>query len=107
WGIAMPGHGQHRIYVWIDALFNYLSTVDTEERRHYFPADVHLVGKDILWFHAIIWPAMLMAFSRLSNKDWIKPPARVHAHSFWVREGEKMSKSMGNFVDLAELRDYA
>ncbi len=105
WGIAVPGREDHAIYVWIDALFNYLSTVDTEERRHYFPADVHLIGKDILWFHAVIWPAMLLALHRCSNA-WIKTPVRIHAHSFWIREGEKMSKSMGNFVDLAELRRY-
>ena len=106
WGIAIPGRKEHAIYVWIDALFNYLSTVDSDERRHYFPADVHLIGKDILWFHAVIWPAMLLALNRYRDNAWITTPARIHAHSFWIREGEKMSKSMGNFVDLAELRDY-
>jgi methionyl-tRNA synthetase len=107
WGIRVPGYEQHTIYVWIDALFNYLSTVDTPERRGYWPANVHLVGKDILWFHAVIWPALLLALSQLEGCSWIGLPAIIHAHAFWIREGEKMSKSLGNFVDLAELRGYA
>jgi methionyl-tRNA synthetase len=106
WGIKVPGHEEHTIYVWIDALFNYVSAVDTDERRHYWPADVHLMGKDILWFHAVIWPAMLLALGKLPGKAWLVPPRRIHAHAFWIREGEKMSKSMDNFVDLAELRAY-
>jgi methionyl-tRNA synthetase len=106
WGIAMPGHAEHTIYVWIDALFNYLSIVDTPERRGYWPANVHLVGKDILWFHAVIWPALLLALGKLPDYGWVRPPACIHAHGFWIREGEKMSKSMGNFVDLEELRRY-
>ncbi|MEO8178631.1 MAG: methionine--tRNA ligase [Deltaproteobacteria bacterium] len=106
WGIAVPGHPEHTIYVWIDALFNYLSTVDTDERRAYWPANVHLIGKDILWFHAVIWPALLLALGKLEGLGWMRPPVAVHAHGFWIREGEKMSKSMGNFVDLEELRRY-
>lgn len=106
WGIAVPGHEQHTIYVWIDALFNYLSIVDTPERRRYWPADVHLVGKDILWFHAVIWPALLLALRKLPGCEWMGPPRSIHAHAFWIREGEKMSKSMGNFVDIEELRRY-
>jgi methionyl-tRNA synthetase len=107
WGIAVPGHPEHTIYVWIDALFNYLSLVDSEPRRAYWPADVHLIGKDILWFHAVIWPALLLALSKLEGCEWMQPPRLIHAHGFWIREGEKMSKSMGNFVDLEELRRYA
>jgi methionyl-tRNA synthetase len=106
WGIAVPGHPDHTIYVWIDALFNYLSIVDTPERRAYWPADFHLLGKDILWFHAVIWPALLLALSKLEGTEWMRPPRSIHAHGFWIREGEKMSKSMGNFVDLDELRRY-
>lgn len=106
WGIAMPGHAEHTIYVWIDALFNYLSVVDTEQRRKYWPADVHFIGKDILWFHAVIWPALLLALGKLEGCEWMRPPKCIYAHGFWIREGEKMSKSMGNFVDLEELRRY-
>jgi methionyl-tRNA synthetase len=96
WGIKVPGDDQHVIYVWIDALINYLSTVDTPERIKYWPADVHLIAKDILWFHAVIWPAMLLALKR-------PLPRQVYAHSFWISEGQKMSKSLGNFVDLEKI----
>ncbi|MBM4083588.1 MAG: methionine--tRNA ligase [Planctomycetes bacterium] len=99
WGIKVPGDSEHVIYVWIDALFNYLSTVDTSERRGLWPANVHLIAKDILWFHAVIWPAMLLALKR-------ELPGQVYAHSFWISEGQKMSKSMGNFVDLAKIDRY-
>ena len=100
WGITMPGDDNHRIYVWIDALFNYLSTVDTPDREKYWPATVHMLAKDILWFHAVIWPCLLMALN--------KPlPGTIYAHSFYVREGRKMSKSLGNFIDLPTLDAYA
>ncbi|MEM7681357.1 MAG: methionine--tRNA ligase [Planctomycetota bacterium] len=99
WGIPMPGDPSHSVYVWIDALLNYVTAPDANDRPELWPADVHLVGKEILWFHAVIWPAMLMALGRpLFHK--------VHAHSFWVAEGRKMSKSLGNFVDLDALRGY-
>ncbi len=108
WGIRMPGDPKHRIYVWIDALFNYLSAVDTPERRMFWseipqfgggsPA-THLMAKDIVWFHAVIWPAMLMAMNE-------PLPRTVLAHSYWIREGRKMSKSLGNFLDLATIRGY-
>lgn len=100
WGIRMPDDPSHRIYVWIDALFNYLSAVDTPERRRFWPASVHFIAKDILWFHAVIWPCMLMALGR-------ELPGTVYAHSYWVREGKKMSKSLGNFVTLEVLQAYA
>jgi methionyl-tRNA synthetase len=100
WGIRMPDDQGHRIYVWIDALFNYLTAVDTPDRIALWPADVHLIAKDILWFHAVIWPCLLMALSR-------PVPKVVYAHSYWVREGKKMSKSLGNFVSLEVLRAYA
>ncbi len=99
WGIPMPGDPQQTIYVWIDALFNYLSIVDTNERRKFWPADVHLIAKDILWFHAVIWPAMLLALKR-------PLPKKVYAHSFWIADGQKMSKSLGNFVDLEKIDYY-
>lgn len=100
WGIMMPDDPSHRIYVWIDALFNYLSVVDTPERAPLWPATVHFMAKDILWFHAVIWPSLLMALDR-------PLPKTVYVHSYWVRDGKKMSKSLGNFVDLDVLRAYA
>ena len=99
WGIPVPGDDTHMIYVWIDALFNYLSTIDTADRQKYWPADVHFIAKDILWFHAVIWPAMLMALDR-------PLPRLVYAHSFWISEGQKMSKSLGNFIDLEKIDHY-
>ncbi|HKJ25070.1 MAG TPA: methionine--tRNA ligase [Myxococcota bacterium] len=105
WGIEMPGDPDHRVYVWIDALFNYLSAVDTDARRHYWPASLHLIAKDILWFHAVIWPALLLALRRVPGNDWIELPRQVYAHSFWISEGRKMSKTLGNFVDLEKLED--
>ncbi len=99
WGILMPEDPTHRIYVWIDALINYRSAVDTDERRRYWPADVHLIAKDILWFHAVIWPCMLMSLG-------LELPGCVYAHSYWIREGRKMSKSLGNFVDLPTIDAY-
>jgi methionyl-tRNA synthetase len=108
WGIRMPGDPAHRIYVWIDALFNYLSAVDTPARRRFWPADVHLIGKDILWFHAVIWPALLLALRKNPDyRDWLELPRCVFGHGWWVAEGQKMSKSLGNFIDLPRLRAYA
>jgi len=100
WGIRIPGDDAHRVYVWIDALFNYLSVVDTPERRSLWPASVHVIGKDILWFHAVIWPALLLALGE-------KLPHAIYGHGWWVSEGQKMSKSLGNFIDLERLRAYA
>ncbi len=107
WGIPVPGDEEHTIYVWIDALFNYLTTVDTDERRRYWQAQaVHLIAKDILWFHAAIWPAVLMALAECPGYDWVNLPRQIYAHSFWISEGQKMSKSLGNFVDLAKIDHY-
>lgn len=100
WGIRIPGDDAHRVYVWIDALFNYLSVVDTPERRRFWPASVHLIGKDILWFHAVIWPAVLLALGE-------KLPRTIFGHGWWISEGQKMSKSLGNFIDLERLKAYA
>lgn len=104
WGIRMPGDDGHRVYVWIDALFNYLSTVDDAQasdgdRTRFWPCTVHLIAKDILWFHAVIWPCMLMALGKPLFHT-------VYAHSFWIREGRKMSKSLGNFIDLPTIQAY-
>ena len=99
WGISIPGDEEHTIYVWVDALFNYLSAVDTDDRIKYWPADVHIMAKDILWFHAAIWPALMLALD--------KPlPKLVYAHSFFISEGTKMSKSLGNFIDLEKIDHY-
>jgi methionyl-tRNA synthetase len=99
WGIPVPGTPDQTIYVWIDALMNYLTTVDTDDRLKFWPADVHLIAKDILWFHGVIWPALLLALGR-------PVPRRVYAHSFWISDGRKMSKSLGNFVDLEKIDEY-
>jgi len=98
-GIRMPGHPDHRVYVWIDALFNYLSAVDTPERHDLWPPAVHLMGKEILWFHAVIWPSILKALGR-------PLPRLIYAHSHYTRDGKKMSKSLGNFIDLETIRAY-
>lgn len=101
WGIKMPGDDSHRIYVWIEALCNYLTTVDNQERNKYWEGEVvHLMAKDILWFHAIVWPAMLHALGK-------EPPQTVYAHAYWIAEGKKMSKSLGNFIEIDLLQAYA
>lgn len=100
WGVRIPGDDGNRVYVWIDALFNYFSVVDNDERRDLWPPAVHLIGKDILWFHAVIWPALLMALGE-------KLPGTIFGHGWWISEGQKMSKSLGNFIDLDNLREYA
>jgi methionyl-tRNA synthetase len=107
WGIPMPNDPEQTIYVWIDALFNYLTYVDTEDRRRYWEAGaVHLIAKDILWFHAAIWPAMLLALGKRPGYQWVRLPRMVYSHSFWISEGQKMSKSLGNFIDLEKLDHY-
>ncbi|RMH62630.1 MAG: methionine--tRNA ligase [Zetaproteobacteria bacterium] len=98
WGVPVPGDEAHVVYVWIDALTNYLSAPGFPDDRYqdYWPADVHLIGKDILRFHAVYWPCMLMAAG-------LPLPKRVFAHGWWTVEGEKMSKSRGNVLRPAEL----
>ena len=99
WGIKVPGDDAHVMYVWVDALTNYLTATDWPqggEHSKYWPADLHLIGKDIVRFHAIYWPAFLMSAS-------LPPPKKVFAHGFWLNSGEKMSKSLGNVVDPFEL----
>ena len=93
------------MYVWLDALTNYITALrlsrrPSAERWHFWPADVHFVGKDIVRFHAIYWPAFLMAAG-------IAPPKRVFAHGWWTIEGQKMRKSLGNVIDpLALVEEY-
>lgn len=96
WGIPVPNDENHVIYVWMDALTNYISALDyfneKSERRKYWPADFHLVGKDILRFHTVYWPTMLMGAG-------VPLPKSVFAHGWWTVEGQKMSKSLGNAID--------
>ncbi|HET9874729.1 MAG TPA: methionine--tRNA ligase [Mycobacterium sp.] len=97
WGVPVPGHPDHVMYVWVDALTNYLTGVgypDTgsELFRRYWPADLHMIGKDIIRFHTVYWPAFLMSAG-------IELPRRVFAHGFLLNRGEKMSKSVGNVID--------
>ncbi|MDZ4754077.1 MAG: methionine--tRNA ligase [Phycisphaerae bacterium] len=104
WGIALPDAPGHVIYVWIDALLNYATALgladdEANPRKKYWPATYHVVGKEILWFHAVIWPAMLMALG------WELPKC-IYAHSFWISDGQKMSKSLGNFIDLPTIQRY-
>jgi methionyl-tRNA synthetase len=100
WGVEVPGDPAHVMYVWLDALTNYLTATGYPDaaapRARFWPADVHMVGKDIIRFHAVYWPAFLMAAG-------VAAPRRVCANGWWTAEGEKMSKSVGNVVDPAEL----
>lgn len=103
WGVKVPDHPDHVMYVWVDALTNYLTGVgypDTESEmfRRYWPADLHMIGKDIIRFHTVYWPAFLMSAG-------IELPRRVFAHGFLLNRGEKMSKSVGNIVDPITLVD--
>jgi methionyl-tRNA synthetase len=100
WGIPVPMKPEHVVYVWFDALTNYLTGVgyleDPETFAAFWPCDCHLIGKDILRFHAVYWPSFLMSAG-------IEPPRRVFAHGWWTIEGQKMSKSLGNVVDPQEV----
>ena len=103
WGVPVPGHPDHVMYVWVDALTNYLTGVgypdtDSEPFRRYWPADLHMIGKDIIRFHTVYWPAFLMSAG-------VELPRRVFAHGFLLNRGEKMSKSVGNVIDPAALAD--
>ena len=100
WGVKVPGSPDHVMYVWLDALTNYLTGVgypdDTENYRTFWPADLHIIGKDVVRFHAVYWPAFLMSAG-------IPLPKQVFGHGFLLNRGEKMSKSVGNVVDPIEL----
>ena len=103
WGVPVPDHPDHVMYVWVDALTNYLTGVgfpdtDSEAFRRYWPADLHMIGKDIIRFHTVYWPAFLMSAG-------VELPRRVFAHGFVYNRGEKMSKSVGNVIDPVALVD--
>ncbi len=101
WGVPVPGNEKHVMYVWVDALTNYISALgypdmDAEAYKKFWPANVHVMGKDILRFHAVYWPAFLMSVG-------IEPPKTIFAHGWWTVEGQKMSKSLGNVVLPAQM----
>ncbi len=100
WGIRVPGAPDHVMYVWVDALTNYITAAGFPDAKHprwrYWPADVHVIGKDIVRFHAVYWPAFLMSAG-------IELPKRIFSHGFVLNRGEKMSKSVGNVVDPFDL----
>ena len=103
WGVPVPNHPDHVMYVWVDALTNYLTgtgfpDTDSENFGKYWPADLHMIGKDIIRFHTVYWPAFLMSAG-------IELPKRVFVHGFLLVSGEKMSKSVGNVVDPLALVD--
>ena len=103
WGVPVPGDPEHVMYVWLDALTNYITATNwtepnSEDFKNWWPADLHMVGKDILRFHAVYWPAFLMAAE-------LDLPSRIFAHGWWTNEGEKISKSLGNVIDPITLID--
>ncbi len=103
WGVKVPSNPRHVMYVWVDALTNYITAVgypDTESPtfRRYWPADLHVIGKDIVRFHAVYWPAFLMSAG-------VEVPRRIFSHGFLFNRGEKMSKSVGNVIDPFALAD--
>ncbi|MDX4065480.1 methionine--tRNA ligase [Aliarcobacter skirrowii] len=104
WGVKLPismNEPKHVMYVWLDALLNYTTALGygtTEKDMNFWPANIHLVGKDILRFHAIYWPAFLMSLE-------LPLPKHIAAHGWWTRDGEKMSKSKGNVVNPKEVAD--
>ncbi|MFM9860593.1 methionine--tRNA ligase [Pseudoxanthobacter sp. M-2] len=104
WGVPVPGDPRHVMYVWVDALTNYITgagfpDVDGENFRHWWPADLHVIGKDIVRFHAVYWPAFLMSAG-------VPLPKRVYGHGFLFNRGEKMSKSVGNVIDPFNLVEH-
>jgi methionyl-tRNA synthetase len=99
----VPGNPKHVMYVWVDALTNYITAVgypdtDSPKFRRYWPADLHVIGKDIVRFHAVYWPAFLMSAG-------VEVPRRIFSHGFLFNRGEKMSKSVGNVIDPFALAD--
>jgi len=103
WGVKVPGNPKHIMYVWVDALTNYITAVgypdtDSPKFRRYWPADLHVIGKDIVRFHAVYWPAFLMSAG-------VEVPRRIFSHGFLFNRGEKMSKSVGNVIDPFALAD--
>ena len=107
WGINVPGNEEHTFYVWFDALLGYVSGSLSDQKSpelnktslSNWPASLHVIGKDILRFHAVYWPAMLISAG-------MQPPLRIFGHGFLTREGQKMGKSLGNVLDPIELLEY-
>lgn len=104
WGVPVPGDDDHVMYVWVDALANYITALGYPDMgpdsnySKFWPAALHVVGKDILRFHGVYWPAILMAAD-------LPLPKRIFAHGWWTKDGEKISKSLGNVIDPVELAD--
>ncbi len=103
WGVKVPNNDDHIMYVWLDALTNYLSACnysssENDALSRFWPADIHMVGKDIIRFHAVYWPAFLMAAE-------LPLPKKIFAHGWWTNEGNKISKSLGNVIDPFDLVD--
>lgn len=98
WGIPIPWDKQQTIYVWVEALFNYYTALRINDRLSFWPADVHVVGKEISWFHCVIWEALLMSAG-------IKLPKKIFVHSFYNIDGQKMSKSLGNVITPQQMVD--
>ncbi|MDP4010172.1 MAG: methionine--tRNA ligase [Candidatus Shapirobacteria bacterium] len=99
WGIPTPWDKTQTIYVWFDALINYYSATQfVENKKEFWPADLHLLAKDILWFHSVIWQSMLMSAQ-------LPLPKEIFAHSFYLVDGQKMSKSLGNVISPQQLLD--
>ncbi|MEW5945644.1 MAG: methionine--tRNA ligase [bacterium] len=100
WGVPVPFDRGHTVYVWFDALINYLSALgfpdETGRYARFWPADVHVIGKDIIWFHGVIWPAMLLALGA-------PPPRHLCVTGFWLQGEDRMSKSRGNVTDPVEI----
>ncbi|MFH1582284.1 MAG: methionine--tRNA ligase, partial [bacterium] len=96
WGIPVPGDENQIIYIWLEALANYLSALESLGKEEFWPADIHCIGKDIFRFHVLLWPAMLLALGK-------ELPKNVFVHGYITSNGEKMSKSLGNVIDPVEL----
>ena len=100
WGITFPLDKKYVVYVWIDALLNYISALSWPGKKFkdFWPADIHLIGKEINWFHSVIWPALLFSAG-------LEPPKKVFSHGWWTINGQKMSKSLGNVIDPVYLAE--
>lgn len=96
WGVEFPFDKDHVTYVWFDALFNYVSALEINNKQKFWPADFHIVGKDIMWFHKVYWPAFLISTG-------YKLPKRVFAHGWWTVDGNKMGKALGNVIEPLEI----
>jgi methionyl-tRNA synthetase len=96
WGIPVPGDENQIVYIWFEALINYVSALESSNKENFWPADIHCIGKDIFRFHVLLWPAILLALDK-------ELPKAIFVHGYITSEGEKMSKSLGNVIDPFEL----